>query len=159
MTLDGFIAKSKDHCSTEWNSDADKAWFRQKTKEAGVIVMGTNTFNTIGKPLPGRLTIVYSREPKPTENPEQLRYTKLSPPELLKQLQDEGYSNVAICGGSTIYTLFMQAGVVNNMYITLEPKLFGKGIGLFNDDITQTVELQETTPLSPQTLLLQYGVR
>lgn len=43
-----------------WHLPADFAWFKRITM-GGVLVMGRKTFESIGRPLPGRVTIVLSR--------------------------------------------------------------------------------------------------
>lgn len=43
-----------------WRLPADFAWFKRTTM-GGVLVMGRKTFTSIGRPLPGRETIVLSR--------------------------------------------------------------------------------------------------
>ncbi|MGF1700686.1 type 3 dihydrofolate reductase [Photobacterium makurazakiensis] len=46
-----------------WHLPADFAWFKQATL-GKPIVMGRKTFESIGRPLPGRLNIVISRNPE-----------------------------------------------------------------------------------------------
>ncbi len=43
-----------------WHCPADLKFFKQTTMESA-IVMGSNTFRSIGRPLPGRLNVVLSR--------------------------------------------------------------------------------------------------
>jgi dihydrofolate reductase len=43
-----------------WRLPADFKWFKEKTL-GHVLIMGRKTFQSIGKPLPGRSTIVLSR--------------------------------------------------------------------------------------------------
>ncbi|TCV99118.1 type 3 dihydrofolate reductase [Biostraticola tofi] len=45
-----------------WHLPADLAWFKRLTLQKPVI-MGRRTYESIGKPLPGRLNIVMSRHP------------------------------------------------------------------------------------------------
>ncbi|PSW15179.1 type 3 dihydrofolate reductase [Photobacterium sanctipauli] len=45
-----------------WHLPADFAWFKQATM-GKPIVMGRKTYESIGRPLPGRLNIVISRNP------------------------------------------------------------------------------------------------
>ncbi|WP_343554706.1 type 3 dihydrofolate reductase [Pantoea sp.] len=45
-----------------WNLPADLAWFKRNTLNKPVI-MGRLTFESIGRPLPGRLNIVVSSKP------------------------------------------------------------------------------------------------
>lgn len=156
ITADGFIARDASQVSTSWTSQADKKWFSQRTKEAGVVVMGGATYRTINRPLPERLTIVYSRTGG--ESTENLRFTQASPHELLQQLEKENYSEVAICGGSSIYTMFMKAGLVTKLYFTVEPVIFGTGVPLFSEALTNSLQLVQTRQLSDQTTLLEFDV-
>ena len=43
-----------------WHLPADFRWFKETTL-GGTLVMGRKTFDSIGHPLPGRLTVVLSR--------------------------------------------------------------------------------------------------
>lgn len=154
ITLDGFIAKNAHH-SALWTSKADKKRFVEITKRAGVIVMGSTTYKTIGKPLKDRVNIVYSK----SENFEGAEMTKDSPKDLLKKLEERKFKEVAICGGSQIYTMFMKAGVVNTLYLTIEPIVFGKGITMFNEDLQYFLKLKPSTMSeSGGSLLLEYDV-
>lgn len=159
-TADGFIAPTdmagQAMPSTVWTSGADKKKFVELTKKAGVIIMGLTTFNTIGKALPGRLNVVYA--PKGTPPIEGVMMTDLSPKELLADLESKGHKEVAICGGSTIYTMFMQSGLVNKIYITVEPKIFGQGLTIFNKPISADLKLVSVEKLSDDVLFLEYDI-
>lgn len=157
LTADGFIAKDAMHSSIHWTSKADKNRFIELTKAAGVIVMGSSTFKTIGRGLPGRTTVVYSR--KQNFDGPGVETTQLEPRELIKGLEARGFGSAAICGGSHIYTMFMKAGVVDTLYLTIEPHLFGKGINLFNEDLLYHLKLKNVMQSeSSGTLLLEYSV-
>jgi dihydrofolate reductase len=160
-TADGFIAPTdpagKAMPSTVWTSGADKKKFVELTKKAGAIIMGLTTFNTIGKALPGRLNVVYA--PKYTPPIEGVMMTDLSPKDLLQELENKGHKEVAICGGSTIYTMFMQSGLVNKIYITIEPKLFGQGMTVFNKPLSADLKLVSVEKLSDDVLFLEYDVK
>lgn len=167
LTADGYIGKDAHHTSTRWTSAEDSRWFNQRTKQAGVMVMGRTTFDTIGRALPDRSTIVYSRQlpdgaadiatqTKLEKN--QVYYTTASPQDLLAKLEQLGCTEVAICGGSSIYTLFMTAGVVQTLYLTIEPVLFGRGVALFNQPLEQQLQLTEVNKLSDSTIVLSYSV-
>lgn len=155
QSLDGYISPLSHTNSMSWTSGADKKFFKKKTKEAGVVIMGRTTFDTIGKALPDRKTIVYSSTSIEVEDVET---TTLSPQELFIKLEQEGYSEVAICGGSSIYSLFLNSGLVSKLYITLEPIIFGEGISLFKDIEQSKLSLLSSTPLDQNALLLEYQI-
>ncbi len=77
---------------------------------------------------------------------------------MLKKLEARGYSELAICGGSHIYTLFLKAHCVDKVYLTIEPKFFGVGINIFNETVNFDLKLisSETTPSGA--LLVEYDV-
>lgn len=154
ITADGYIAKDEHHPAF-WTSKADKSRFIRLTKEAGVVVMGSTTYSTLPRPLKERVNIVYSR----TKKFEGAETTQKSPQDLIKELENRGFKSVAICGGSYIYNMFMKAGVVDTLYLTVEPIIFGEGIRLFNDEMLYHLKLksvQESTESG--SLLLQYSV-
>src|SRR5258708_5929891 len=156
ITADGFIAENVKQISTSWTSKEDKKFFSARTKEAGVVVMGSKTYATVKRPLPDRLNIVYSKSHQaPQEN---LRYTNESPAQLLSNLEKEGFSEVAICGGASIYTMFLKAGLINKLYITIEPVLFGSGIKLLGEEMRTRLQLVAMKKLAESTILLEYDV-
>ena len=161
ISVDGFIARDSDQISTSWTSAEDKQFFRERTKQAGVIVMGRKTFETIGRPLPGRVNIVLSRESQrcnvATLQQGEVGYTSSSPTELIQELEHAGFNEVAICGGQQIYTAFLEAGLVDTLYLTIEPVIFGSGVKFVGNNHGCSVQLKEIKKLNEQgTLLLEY---
>nr|AIA11637.1 RibD C-terminal domain protein [uncultured bacterium] len=157
ITADGFIGRNSGH-SADWTGGEDKKVFVRLTKEAGTIVMGSRTFATIGRALPGRRNIVYTTRPKEI-TAEGVETTKEAPADLLARLEKEGVKAVAICGGGAIYNLFMSEGLVDELYLTVVPLLFGQGVTLFNGELDSKLDLTETTPLADGSLLLHYRVQ
>jgi dihydrofolate reductase len=156
ISADGFIAQSEKLVSLQWTSKEDKKRFIELTKHAGVVVMGSTTFLTLPKPLKDRINIVYSRDiNKKIEGAE---VTQDAPIELLKKLEARGFGEVAICGGSHIYSLFIKAKAVNKLYLTVEPILFGNGIRLFNEENVAKLKLLNMEKTETGTLLLEYEV-
>lgn len=52
ITVDGKIARASDHYP-DWTGSADKRLYVDVTKKAGVMIMGSTTFDIIGRVLPG----------------------------------------------------------------------------------------------------------
>lgn len=154
VTADGFIARNN-HEFPDWTSKEDKRSFVQLTK-AAVLIFGGNTFRAIGRPLPNRRNIVYTRQKLVVAGVEA---TVLPPVKLVGQLQREGHDQIAICGGSTIYSLFLEAGIVSELYLTVEPLLFGTGVPLLSQPATAQLELQEQTKLNSDSILLHYKLK
>jgi dihydrofolate reductase len=155
LSADGFISKDNTEPSIKWTSKEDTQFFREQTKKAGTMIMGRTTFETTGaKPLPGRRTIVYSRDKKY----EGVETTNESPKDLLARLDKEGVKEVAIVGGSSIYTLFAKEKLVDKMFLTIENVIFGEGIRLFNEKVDVNLELVSSNQIGPNTIVLEYKV-
>ncbi|HEU4914239.1 MAG TPA: dihydrofolate reductase family protein [Candidatus Saccharimonadales bacterium] len=156
ITADGFIGRTADHLA-DWSSKEDKKLFIKLTKEAGTMVMGSKTFATIGRALPGRKTIVYTREPRESDIVD-VTFTNEPPADLVSRLTSEGHESLAICGGASIYSLFMESGVVDELYLTVEPVVFGTGVPLFGHTLENGLTLLSAESLNPNTVLLHYSV-
>lgn len=159
MSVDGFIGVNADHRSLNWRSKADARFFIESTKAAGVMVMGSTTYKTfkVRRAPPGRRLIVYTHNPDSIEG-EHVETTSEDPRKLIERLEREGAQSLAVCGGAAINTLFVRAGVVDELYLTVEPILFGMGVPLFNESLSNRLTLLENRPLSEHTILLRYAV-
>lgn len=155
-TADGYIARTGTEL-VSWTSRADKNFFKEMTKKAGVIVMGSNTYETIGKPLPDRRNIVLSRSKTSADFPG-AEVTSETPTELVARLTKEGVKELAVCGGSSVYASFMKAGLVDTLYLTLEPIVFGKGVPLFSESVETKLELKQVHNIGEGSVVLEYSV-
>ena len=154
LTADGFIAKDARHPAF-WTSKEDKKFFAEMTKKAGVVIMGRTTYETIGRPLKDRLNIVYSRK---GGNYHGVEVTAEGPAELFKNLEARGYSEAAIMGGSSIYTMFMASGMVQKLYLTVSPLVFGQGVNLFSKAFEKKLKLESVEKLGEETVLMEYSI-
>ena len=131
VTLDGKIARNHDHF-VDWSSPEDKRLFYAATRRAGVLILGHNTFKTFPSPLPGRLHIVLTTAIEGKENvPGTVEYTGDTPERIVADLTARGYTEAILAGGAQINALFLEAGLVDEMWLTVEPLVFGAGIDLF----------------------------
>lgn len=102
--------------SLPWHLPNDLKYFKQATM-GKPIVMGRNTFESIGKPLPGRRNIVISRNPD--YQPEGVDVVR-SLDEAIRLGEDiclvDGQEEVMIIGGAQIYSLALERA--DRLYIT-----------------------------------------
>lgn len=159
LSLDGFISPTAHVRSFEWTSKEDQQLIIKLGREAEVIVMGANTFDTfkIKRAPPGRRLIIYTTKPESVHG-EGIETTREDPKVLLRRLEREGVKNVIIEGGSAIYRLFLEAKVVDDLYITIEPVLFGDGISFMNGQAVTKLTLIGKRMLNDSTILLHYAV-
>ena len=92
-----------------WHLPEDFEWFKQMTT-GQVIVMGRKTFESIGKPLPNRTTIVLSRSQ--FSHPGVLTLSDLRRIDLANETR-----NVFICGGAQVYAQALP--LCSDLHLTL----------------------------------------
>ena len=155
LSLDGFLGRSTAHSSISWRSKEDSEFFMNKTREAGAVVMGSTTFATMRRPMPGRkhYVLTSSTQQYSTYDTSQVIGLNMDPKQVVDLAEQDGYTQLAVCGGSSVYTQFMQAGLVDKLYLTIEPVLFGQGIKLFTQALNVNLQLLETHQLSDQTIV------
>jgi dihydrofolate reductase len=91
-----------------WHLPEDFKWFKQVTT-GNVIVMGRKTFESIGKPLPNRETVVLSRS--------QFSHPGVRTIERIEDLPSADERQVFICGGAQIYQQTLP--LCSDLYLTL----------------------------------------
>ena len=159
LTLDGRTGKGDNHF-VDWSGAEDKKLFVELTKKAGVLIMGSKTFDTIGKPLPDRCNIVMTRMPeKRPAHIDNLIFTAQTPESVLLDLAKCGYGEVVLAGGTVINTLFARRKLIDEIVVTLSPLIFGKGISLFAEDVQMDLELIETEQLGQDLIMARYRVK
>jgi dihydrofolate reductase len=164
-TLDGKIGKNSSHF-VDWTGAADKKLFIKLTKDAGVIIMGSNTFDTIGKPLPKRKNIVMTQNQSrinstlsdAVPDSEGLIFTDKDPSEILNDLTTQGYNSVVLIGGSIVNSLFLKTKLINEIYVTIVPVFFGTGLSMFNEETDTKLNLIKTQQMPDGHVLLKYTV-
>ena len=159
MTLDGFIARTPSHF-TNWTEIEDKNFFHEKTKEIGTIIMGSNTYRTLPGPLDGRLNIVMSSSGNLAEPiPNLLEFFSGEPKELLASLEKRGIHDVALVGGGQVAASFLIDNLIDDMYITVSPLLFGQGVNLFvGYELETMLKLLDVQNIGENSVVLHYEV-
>lgn len=104
----GLIGKNND---LPWRLPADLKYFKETTM-GNPIVMGRKTFESIGKPLPGRKNIILTRDESYRAADCLVFYGK----EPLLQWIEQQNTEVFITGGAEIFQLFLAE--VNRLYVT-----------------------------------------
>ena len=132
VTIDGKLARNEHHF-VDWSSAEDKKLFFSTTKKAGVLIVGHNTFRTFPSPLPGRLHVVLTRDTSDkVDIPGVVEYTVKAPQKIVADLEARGYTEAVMAGGAGANALFLEAGLVDEIWLTVEPLIFGTGIDLFS---------------------------
>jgi dihydrofolate reductase len=107
--------------------------------------MGSKTFNADRfKLLPNHQLIVMTRHRdnyKSREVPGQLQFTNESPLELITRFKTKGHKQMLVVGGPHVATSFLKAQLIDELWLTLEPRIFGTG-GNFATDVRLDIKLR-----------------
>ena len=93
-----------------WHLPEDFKWFKETTM-GHVLAMGRKTFESIGRPLPGRETVVLTRNPNSVTGVQTLDSL-----EALGQAEAYRDRTIFICGGAEIYGQAL--GQCSDLYLT-----------------------------------------
>ena len=157
ISIDGKIARRSDHYP-DWTGKADKRFYVEITKKAGVMIMGSTTFDIIGRVLPGRKTVVMTRNPQRRSDRDDLVFTALSPEQILADLASQGYKEVVVAGGAKINQVFAERGLIDELIVTISPYAFGSGVSIFTDPVDLELSLNKVWQLDENTICVRYSV-
>jgi dihydrofolate reductase len=142
MTISIIVAASINNCigkqnKLPWHLKSDLQYFKKLTTNH-CIIMGRNTFESIGKPLPNRVNIVLTTDRNFTANGIVVRH----------QLQDAldyakkwNMQEVFIIGGATVYEQSME--IANKIYLTKVDTIVENGDAFLPELDTKKWTLQQ----------------
>jgi dihydrofolate reductase len=163
-TLDGKITKWGDPKVRSWSSLDDQNYFDTIWNTTRIIIMGSGTYNPDPvKPTSKHLYIVMTRQPLKYKNSEkagQLEFTDETPSVLLKRFEKYGDEKILIVGGPQIATLFLREQLIDELWLTIEPKIFGVGGSFVTEEkLDISLNLLSTEKINEQgTLITKYRV-
>jgi dihydrofolate reductase len=163
-SLDGKITKWGDPYIRSWSSKSDQDYFDAVWADTRVIIMGSGTYIPDPvKPSSKHLFIIITRQPEKyagREIPGKIEFTSASPSQLVKRFENEREEKVLVVGGPRIATAFFNAELIDELWLTIEPRIFGRGSGfVINDELDINLILLSCEKANEQgTLLTKYQV-
>lgn len=163
-SLNGVITSGPDD-DLSWGGSLDKKNFSAHTKAIGTVVMGSKTFEAIGRSLPGRRNIVLTSRAGELATKysalKDIEFSSLTPAQLVSQLEAEGLSHIALIGGSQLNTSFLEAGLVTNLRLTIAPAIIPGSNGVFTESISKNylLELTNQEQLADGAIVLEYTLK
>lgn len=133
ISLDGKITKHDEPQTHTWASSEDQHYFQNLKKEHTAIIMGRKTFDVVRDQMqlqPTQERYVMTRTPEAfvaDAVPSQLAFTDLSPRLLLENLEARGHTKALLVGGALLAETFFSSQCINEIWITIEPWIFGTG--------------------------------
>lgn len=165
-SVNGKITKDSDPNIYSWTSKEDTNFFFSLIEKNNLIVMGSKTYDAAKrfiKNKKNKLRIVLTKNPKKYSKEiikGMLEFENKKPLELIESLESKGYKQMLLVGGGQINALFLKSKLVDEIYLTLEPKIFGVGKNLVSEEnFNISLKLISIKKLNKQgTLHLKYRV-
>ncbi|HLR31503.1 MAG TPA: dihydrofolate reductase family protein [Fodinibius sp.] len=169
-SMDGFIAKSDGDIEWLLRSEYDDAGnlglvYNEFISTVDAIVMGRHSFEKVLTfdewYYEGTEVIVLTTQDLivPAHLTGKVRFESGTPQEIVTKLAEEGKKHLYIDGGITIQR-FLEAGLINELTITVIPILLGSGIPLFgNGGKEQPLELIEVFTSENGSVQKRYRVK
>lgn len=163
QSLDGFITRH-DEPGSSFTSKEDKQHFSKVLREFDTRVMGSRTYESMRSVFrrvasPAHPLHVLTRRPQSYAGeviPGALEFTSATPRELVERLRGEGKKNCALVGGSLVHSAFLRDRLIDELWLTIEARVFGTGTSLFAEATDIQLTLLTSEKLSQDTLLLKY---
>lgn len=165
LSADGKSTKH-DLPDQSWASSEDQKHLSKLISENNLILMGGKTYESAKshiRPSEGKLRVVVTHNPeKFSDNvvEGQLEFSSKPITELVEDLESRGYQQMLLLSGQHLNKEFFEANLIDEIYLTVEPKIFGSGNGILAESsLDINLQLMEMEKLNEQgTILLRYKV-
>jgi len=142
----------------DWTSKEDKSFFQKSLLQFDAVVVGRNTYQAAAVHLRKRNTFVFSSRLKNIKRRGTVVFVNPAKVNFVKLFQE--YKNIAVLGGGAVYRFMLESGFLDEIFVTIEPLIFGRGKEMFVGG-TRTIRscLLSVKKLNKDgTLLLHYKV-
>lgn len=157
-TIDGRISLSSKRLP-DWTSKEDWDLFQKSIKRFDAVVVGRNTYEAAASRLRKRNTFVLSRRTRTLTRRGTVTFVNPAEVSLPKLLSN--YKRVAVLGGGNVYRFMLEKGLLDEIFVTIEPFIFGRGKEMFagGTRTTRAVLLSVKRLNRTGTLLLHYQIK
>lgn len=165
LSVDGKSTKH-DLPDQSWASSEDQQHLSKLISENNLILMGGKTYELAKshiKTSEGKLRVVVTHSPEKYSadfTPGQLEFVSGSVLEIVQSLEDRGFEKMLLLSGENLNKEFFENSLIDEIYLTVEPKVFGSGKGMVAvSDLDVQLQLLGMEKLNEQgTLMLHYQV-
>ncbi|MBO7121682.1 MAG: dihydrofolate reductase family protein [Treponema sp.] len=172
VSIDGIAALDSERGIQEYGSKEDHKFFINASKKCDAVIMGKNTaFCKIdGVPNiilthsakdcrvePGNDSVSCSRLTRASFDDNNRIYLSGAAQEIYDKVQTLGFKKVALLGGPATNLNFLRAGLVDEIFLTVEPVTIGQGIHFLNEALVSKWTLADVKKLNKSgTIVLHY---
>ena len=127
-SVDGRISLSE-RTLPRWTSKEDWRFFQRSLSRVDAVVVGRNTYRAAARRLRKRNTFVLSSRLKTMARRGSVTFVNPANINLASFLVK--FKTVAVLGGGMVYRFMLENGFLDEIFITVEPLIFGRGKEMF----------------------------
>ena len=132
ITLDGFISDLNGECYS-WISSEDEEHYNHAIAKAGCVLLGRKTYEQYPEDFPpksGATAFVWTTRID-QQDQERVKFVRGTPQQVLQQIDDHGFSEVIVSGGGEVNGSLAEAGLIDEIIVSIYNVTIGEGIPLF----------------------------
>lgn len=161
MSANGFIAKADDN--TDFVSAAEWESFRSMIRKVGNMVIGRRTYDIMRKSNEfsgfDKAKVVVVTQDKIFKAYGLNHFIAGSAQQAVAFLEKQGFGEALVAGGGILNSSFMKQNLIDEIYLDIEPVIFGKGIRVFaEDDFEVRLKLVGIKKISENVVQLHYRI-
>lgn len=144
-----------------WLSQEYERGFWEICQRMNAVIMGKTTYEILSPdhlPLEREGTLIvltHDTTAKPSQS--NVVFTDRTPQEIVRMLEARGHNEAVIIGGTQTVSEFVKSGFVDELYLVVEPVLFGAGLPLLREvDADYKLTLLNVQKLNAHTVQLHY---
>jgi dihydrofolate reductase len=161
-SANGFISNSRN--VPDWLSPEYGQGFFERCQKTKAVIMGRKTYDILAPdhlPLKvdGATVVLTSHTDIAPANPT-VAFTSARPDDIVAMLEQKGFTEAVIVGGTSTMSQFINAGLVNDIFMVVEPILFGGKAQPLVENVARDVKLRlvDSTRLNDDTVQLHYQI-
>ena len=161
ITLDGKLARSTRQISFGWTSKEDYKFFKGYVDACDAIIVGRNTHRMSKSIIEkrNRNCIIFTRAVSGIEEKSpKLVYMNPTKKRVINYCRKRGFKKVAVLGGTGVFDYFLKQSLLDEMYLTIEPVVFGAGVPLLSQVTKARVKVRTLKKLNARGTVL-YRIR
>lgn len=162
VSANGFISNHSG--IPDWLSQEYGEGFFEICQQTKAVIMGRETYNILAPdnlPLKndGTTVVLTSNADFTSDNPTVV-FADKTPKKIVEMLEERNCEEAIIIGGTTTASTFMASGLVDEIYLVVEPVLFGAGLPLLqNTEAEYKLDLAGVEKLNSNTIKIHYRTR
>jgi len=132
-TFDGFISDLNGECYS-WISEEDEKGYSQAKARAGCVLVGRKTYEQYKDDFlveQAKTTIFVYTARTDQKDQDNIKFLRGTPEQIIRQIGDHGFSEVVVSGGGEVNGALAEAGLVDEIIVSIYSLTLGEGIRLF----------------------------